>query len=171
MNYWFTADYHLGHANIIKYVGRPFHSLEHMDRVIIANHNQRVKDGDVVFHVGDFCFRGGKEGAKFSAAEYESQLNGKLIFIRGNHDHNNSCHTIIESMILSYGGYSIYMVHWPEKANDAYPLNFCAHVHANWKHRRLSSGTILVNVGVDVWHYRPVSIDEILKYLHDEDLL
>jgi len=168
MTYWFTADYHLGHANIIGYVGRPFHSLQHMNRVIISNHNQRVKEDDIVFHIGDFCFKGNtREIIRYTAKEYKQMLNGSIIFLRGNHDNNNGLKTIIDSIIIEHGGYQIYMNHWPENAEDSFPLNFCGHIHANWKCRRLSSGSILVNVGVDVWDYRPVSIEQILKYLND----
>jgi len=31
---WFTADFHLGHFNIIRYCHRPFASVEEMDNAI-----------------------------------------------------------------------------------------------------------------------------------------
>jgi len=30
-NIWFTADFHLGHANIIRYCARPFAVVDRMD--------------------------------------------------------------------------------------------------------------------------------------------
>ena len=73
MKYWFTADYHLGHANIIKYCNRPFKSLEHMNSEIIRRHNSRVKPNDTVFFLGDFCFKNSKnrgEGINLKAEHW-----------------------------------------------------------------------------------------------------
>jgi len=37
MKFWFTSDYHLGHANIIKYCNRPFKGIDQMNSTIIRN--------------------------------------------------------------------------------------------------------------------------------------
>lgn len=37
----------------------------------------------------------------------------------------------------------------------------CGHIHEKWKTKRSSKGTLMINVGVDVWGMAPVSIDEI----------
>lgn len=37
----------------------------------------------------------------------------------------------------------------------------CGHVHTSWQTRRTPKGTLMINVGVDVWNYSPVSIDAI----------
>lgn len=100
VKYWFTSDYHLGHANIIKYCNRPFKDLEQMNKMIIHNHNARVKPEDIVFFLGDFCFHnseGGKdgEGVGEKADSYLEKLNGKFVFISGNHDKSNSLKTCI----------------------------------------------------------------------------
>lgn len=78
MNTWFTADTHFGHTNIIKYCNRPFNTIEEMDSEIIFRWNSVVKDGDVVYHLGDFCF-----GKPIS---YIERLNGYLKIIPGSHD-------------------------------------------------------------------------------------
>jgi calcineurin-like phosphoesterase family protein len=82
MKHWFTSDTHFGHANIIKYCNRPFKSLEEMDKTIINNWNKVVSAGDIVYHLGDFCF--GREDSTFDF--YLRRLNGLIIFIKGNHD-------------------------------------------------------------------------------------
>ena len=40
---FFTADLHLGHANIIKHCERPFSSVEEMDERLISRHSQKMK--------------------------------------------------------------------------------------------------------------------------------
>ena len=60
-----------------------------MNETIIRRHNERVKPEDTVFFLGDFCFKsksGRGEGEGYKAEHYLSQLNGKMIMIRGNHD-------------------------------------------------------------------------------------
>jgi calcineurin-like phosphoesterase family protein len=34
-NIWFTANFHFGHNNIIRYCDRPFRSVEEMDQTIV----------------------------------------------------------------------------------------------------------------------------------------
>lgn len=167
MNYWFTSDYHLGHANIIKYCNRPFRDLDHMNKTIIRNHNARVKEGDIVIHIGDFCFRNTSdirgEGIRIPASEWEAQLNGKIIHVRGNHDKNNSTKTIIQGMLIRYGGKDVYCVHKPEHYNPQYSINFVGHVHEGWPILREPDGVLLINVGVDVNRFMPRTFGELMK--------
>jgi len=101
-----------------------------MNSSLIRNWNQRVKPEDTVFHVGDFCFQRNNQSLK---AEYwEKQLNGKIIHIKGNHDKNNSTKTIIERLVIRYGGKLINLVHNPEYADINYDINFTGHVHEKW---------------------------------------
>ena len=78
MKTFFTADHHFGHANIIKYTNRPFTNIEEQDRILIQNWNSVVGPNDMVYYLGDFCFR--------DFNKYFHALNGKIIFIEGNHD-------------------------------------------------------------------------------------
>ena len=169
MQYWFTSDYHLGHTNIIKYCDRPFNNLEEMNATIIRNHNQRVKPDDIVFHIGDFCFKntaGGKdgEGIGVTAKEWESMLNGKIIHVKGNHDKNNSTKTIVQGMLIKHCGHEAYLVHNPEHANLNYRINLTGHVHQHWHVKRMPDN-VLVNVGVDVNRFMPITFQEIMRII------
>jgi len=170
MKYWFISDTHFGHFNIIRYTSRPFKSLEQMDNTLIRKWNSRVKPEDIIFVIGDFCFKNssGKkgEGIKVSASYWEKRLNGKIIHIQGNHDKNNSTKTIIQKLVISYGGKRINLVHRPEFADKNYDINFTGHVHNKWeiKRMRIEEGfTDCINVGVDVWDFMPVTFEEIYK--------
>lgn len=169
MKYYFSSDYHLGHFNIIRYCNRPFKSLEQMNETIIRNHNERIKKEDILFHIGDFCFKNTSnkgEGIRKTSAEWESQLNGKIIHIMGNHDRNNSTKTIIQKCGIKYGNKRINLVHNPEHCDFDYNINFTGHKHEKWEIKRIEGIykiTDCINVGVDVWKFMPVTFEEINK--------
>jgi calcineurin-like phosphoesterase family protein len=158
MRWFFTADTHFNHANIIDYCDRPFKSAEHMDREVIRRWNEKVKNGDIVVHLGDFGFLRGEKDQAF----YSNQLNGKIILIKGNHDHNNSVNTKIESLVIQHGGVHWWCQHRPELR---YTYNLCGHVHENWKVWK-EHGKVCVNVGVDQWDFRPITVQDILKTIN-----
>ncbi len=140
-------------------------SLNKMNSDLIRRWNARVKEDDVVFYVGDFCFKStklGKEGAPIKALDWIKQLNGHIIFIKGNHDKNNSLKTIVESLTIKYGSLRVNLVHNPERANTNFRINFTGHVHNNWEIKRFGI-TDCINVGVDVWNYYPVTFEEIMR--------
>ena len=161
MNYWWTSDYHFSHGNIIKYCNRPFKTVEEMNETIISKHNERVKPDDTVFFLGDFIFKGGNEGGEHRYRIFEKRLNGKFIFIRGNHDNNNSLKTVITKMYLHYGSKDICMTHNPEHTDPCVPLNLCGHVHEEYKIKRLNEKSLIINLSVDVWDFYPVSFKQV----------
>lgn len=50
-----------------------------MNKTLIANHNSVVTPQDVVYHLGDFCFRNKPD-------KYLKQLNGSNVLLKGSHD-------------------------------------------------------------------------------------
>jgi calcineurin-like phosphoesterase family protein len=173
LKYWFTADLHLGHSNIIKYCNRPFKDVHEMNEVLITNWNHRVRPGDQVFHVGDFCFKnsaGGKagEGMLHKSSHYAAKLNGDIVYIKGNHDKNNSVRTIIDRVVIKYGPHYVNLVHVPEHYDANFAINFVGHVHEKWRYRRiyiphLDRNVDLINVGVDQWDFKPQTFEELFN--------
>ncbi len=169
---FFTSDTHFGHENIIKYCNRPFKSLEHMNETLIKNWNERVKPTDTVIFAGDFCFtntHNHEEGTRTKPIWYKDQLNGEKVFIEGNHDKHNSLKNHISSLVIRLHKQDIFVTHKPQHIIFGYDFYLVGHVHEKWKHKIINDGErkyIMVNVGVDVWNFRPVKIDEILKYIH-----
>ena len=53
---YFIADTHFGDQKIIPYCHRPFSSLEDMTEKIISKWNNKVKENDIVFMLGDLSF-------------------------------------------------------------------------------------------------------------------
>ncbi|MBI4064548.1 MAG: metallophosphoesterase [Elusimicrobia bacterium] len=150
---FFTSDTHFNHTNIIKYCGRPFESVEEMNREMIGQWNAAVGQDDTVFHLGDFALGEASEWPKIF-----QQLNGaKKILIRGNHDR------AVKKMIevgfaevhseLEWNGWLL--KHKPFKTPKKL---LCGHIHERW--RRLGWA---INVGVDVWDFTPRTIEELVQ--------
>ena len=91
MTTYFTSDTHFGHKNICGPNGfeekrKAFENSDDMDEHIINVWNKQVNPEDIVYHLGDF----------FLYTKYQKlldtidRLNGKIIWIAGNHDsHKN----------------------------------------------------------------------------------
>lgn len=155
----FTGDTHFNHKKIVEYDQRPFKSVEHMDREIVRRWNERVKPEDTVIHLGDFGFLREDKTYRY----YREQLNGDLVLVRGNHDNNNSMNVITECIVIKYGGRDWWCEHYP---TYKFEFNLCGHVHTLWKVSR-EGYKIVVNVGMPVWNYMPISIDEIDRAIWD----
>jgi calcineurin-like phosphoesterase family protein len=157
--FWFTSDEHYNHHGIIIHAHRPFWRWQDMNAEIIKRHNSRVKSNDTVFHLGDF-----KMGANGSNShELIGMLNGRHVFVCGNHDKNNGTNTPMKYAVIQTYGLTILLAHRPEDAamimaNGGIDMAFVGHVHHNWKFK-----PGMVNVGVDVWDFYPVDAKQILK--------
>ena len=51
------------------------------------------------------------------------------------------------------------------RPTDDGTILLCGHVHQSWKSQRSVNGTLMVNVGVDVWDGKPVSQYELVSYI------
>jgi calcineurin-like phosphoesterase family protein len=184
MNY-FWSDPHLGHDNIIRYCNRPFIKegdldnkgnwkseyianlrCEEMDKIIIKNVNEKVDINDTLICLGDFCMTKSSEASnapKKAFDYYRNQIKCKnIIFIKGNHDSNNSTKTIIESMVINHGGKRIYLTHNPKFAKEDFHWNFCGHTHGNQgTFKKLGRKSVIIDLSVDCWGFRPIDINEI----------
>lgn len=174
MNTWFTADYHFGSINAVDYFNRPFKKEELSDK-LIKRWNERVKPEDIVYHIGDFCHTG--PDSRVKAKDWEKRLNGKIVHCIGNHDSNNSTKCILQSAIFTFGGYRAWVQHIPPQElstveNSNIDFIIAGHVHCTYKHKFITlyeSGKapkqiLVINVGVDVWNYYPVKMNELLVY-------
>jgi calcineurin-like phosphoesterase family protein len=170
MNF-FTSDEHYNHSNIISmFVFRPFRDANHMNYEIIKRHNERVKDNDTVYHLGDFKF----SADGMNSNEIMKQLNGRHVFIQGNHDKRNGTNTCLKYGIIELFNTKIALAHRPEDVLEMMRLTqihigFCGHVHEKWKFIKAAQG-LLVNVGVDQWDYYPIDPKQIFKAIKREGL-
>jgi len=178
---FFTSDTHFGHSNIIKYCNRPFADAGEMDRAIIANWNAVVKPLDEVYHLGDVAFTSPER-----AKHILSILNGYKILILGNHDRSGmkmkewGFQEVHQSLQIELqGGIIANLSHYPYRgSNDAFHkprfdtknlnddgrLLLNGHVHTSWKTKLGKFKNHMINVGVDVWNYHPISEDQLLNF-------
>jgi calcineurin-like phosphoesterase family protein len=166
MTNYFISDTHFGDENIIKYMNRPFANAEEMERRIVKNWNAKVKKEDIVWVVGDFCFEKSTKAPNSKGFNYyKNQLNGTIIFFNGSHDKNNKCKSILRNAIVEHGGHVIHLTHDPKYANEKYDLNICGHVHGKNGRIFKQGSTIVIDVSVENWDYRPIDINEINQEL------
>jgi calcineurin-like phosphoesterase family protein len=179
---WFTSDNHFGHANIIKHAERPFDSVEEMDAEMILRWNRRVKNNDLVYHLGDFTL-----GNFETAHRYFTQLNG-CIKILGNPWHHDSrwlsgAHMlfsksdhpieVIPSMeVLEFHKYSetkypqvLVLCHyplgeWDRKHYGSWHLH--GHSHGRYIHK---DGELAFDVGVDCHEFYPINLDAVAEMM------
>ncbi len=81
MTVWFTADLHLGHANIIGYCDRPFADTAAMNDEIVRRWNDTVAPGDTVWVLGDVAL-----GQIDRTLALVDGLAGHKLLVAGNHD-------------------------------------------------------------------------------------
>lgn len=160
MTDFFTADSHFGHSTIIRTCARPFRSVSEMDHVMIERWNAVVGPDDRVFHLGDFCFKGSKLARKVL-----EKLRGDLILIRGNHDTDGTValdrwtgvHDLLE---ITSGGTRLVLCHYPLLE---WPGCFRGAVHLHGHtHGRVPGTSARLDVGVDVWDFAPVTVEQIM---------
>lgn len=181
---WFTSDLHLGHANIIRYSGRPFASVDEMDRALVARWNAVVGDDDEVWCLGDVAM-----GAIDHSLAFIGELAGRKVLVAGNHDRCWTGHDqgraaervpewidryleagfaqILQGAVeTEVGGQRVLACHFPYRGDSQDEERFVArrphddgstwllHGHV---HEKWRTADRMINVGVDVWDYQPVA--------------
>lgn len=179
---FFTSDTHFGHKNIVKGCStwvdksgcRDFASIEEHDRTIIDNINRVVQPNDVLYHLGDFAF-----GEKYKFSQYRHDINCKnIILVFGNHDYylrrqRNWTNFFIHAHELTTLETKprITMCHYPLQVwedNHRGTIMLHGHCHQNLNHD--NDGKIL-DVGVEGHDYTPWSLDEIMDYMKNKDIV
>ena len=132
---------------------------------------------DTVYHLGDFCFarRSNTNEAMRIYNDVMRMVRGRTVFLRGNHD--NGLQQGDYFICRRIRGIKVFMRHWPPWEHPhRFPHSFnipldvdlilCGHVHDKWKYHVHTVGQRLIpviNVGTDVWGYKPVSLSTIME--------
>lgn len=161
---WFTSDQHFSHSNIIDYCNRPFDDVNEMNEEIIDRHNEVVGPNDTVYNLGDFAFFRNAD-----ITEWIDLLNGKQVFIKGNHDKwlgADELPQILEITPRVKNGHKqkVIMCHYPLASwNGSFhgSIHVFGHCHGNYEPKGKS-----LDVGVDCWDFYPVSLEQIEEKLN-----
>ena len=159
MKTWITADWHLGEDRF-DMMGRPFTTSDEHIQTLIDNHNALVDPDDKVIMVGDVCYQKTPEKIGHVWA-----FNGKKTLIRGNHDRvftDKQLEPYFENIFAECDGYYVefqgvkcYITHYPCLGRED-AFNLVGHIHGAWKYQ-----LNMLNIGVDVHHFRPVCVDTV----------
>ncbi|HOS81634.1 MAG TPA: metallophosphoesterase family protein [Methanolinea sp.] len=152
-----VSDLHINHARIIGYCNRPYRSVSEMNRDLVSRWNSVVGAGDTVYCLGDFCMRG-------NPVPWIRALRGRKVFIRGNHD--NALLRARHHSVISYGGYTFYLVHDPCDVPDSWKgWVIHGHTHNNRMdiHPFINGIRRTINVSCECTGYTPVSLDRIIS--------
>jgi len=150
-DYFFSADWHAGHRNILKYCDRPFATVDEMNHALITNHNEVVGVDDYFIHVGDFTL-----ASTAYAEDIIRQLNGQKIFLVGSHDYwmTTKVKHVWEKQIENEHLFASHYPHhsWPRSHYNSWHI-FGHH------HGSLKLDGKRYDVGVDNNNYYPVSFN------------
>ena len=165
---FFTADTHFGHQGIIEYDNRPFQTVDEMDDGLVARWNEVVSKSDIVYHLGDFSWRGSA-----LAGAILDRLNGQIHLVLGNHDKLNGATlsrfaSVSQIKVVRVEGIKIFLCHYPLRAwvgQSRGAWNLHGHSHG----RLYNPYSFTADVGVNCWDYHPVSFGELrVKFQNDE---
>ena len=193
MEYWFTADLHLGHNNILKLCRRDAflspqeietlerneplkvtkESGERHDDTIIQNINAVVEPGDELWVLGDFCW-----GGSSKAASYLDRIACKNAnLVQGNHDSDSVLPLFRQAWqqgMLEADGQRIWLNHYPMRSWDRSfhgSWQLYGHVHGRMKHLDDADPCVLtMDVGVDPLKFQPISLTQLRAHFAPKEV-
>ena len=169
MNY-FTSDWHfLESRNDVFY--RPEES--HIIDSLIVKNLVKLERTDNLYVIGDVIGKTDSVNYEHSLKMLKAVCSANLFLIPGNYDNGtfpdgrdklevlSKYFQILQPGMFSFGslGY-VYIDHYPVKCKEfADSGTFCltGHIHSLWKVK-----PNIINVGVDAWHFKPVSEEQLV---------
>jgi calcineurin-like phosphoesterase family protein len=150
MKIFIISDTHFNHKNIIKYSNRPFETVKKMNEEMIKRWNNKVEKEDLIIHLGDFAL--GNEG------EIKNRLNGTIILLPGNHDHQATRKLGFVIINGSLKIRNLIFSHFPLSKEET-PQGFI-NIHGHIHGKESLNG---INVSVEKTNYEPLELGELKK--------
>lgn len=169
-NIYYVGDLHFGHFNAIKYDCRPWSDVETMAEGLVERWNARVNDDDIVYVLGDVCFR-----SKYPAWHYLERMKGRKVLIVGNHDaelladeRSRRCFDDIQYYLeVKDGDKQVVLCHYPMAEWNGMNRGWWhvfAHIHAqtNATYGIMRNLPRALNAGYMINNYVPATLDELI---------
>lgn len=162
---FYTADLHFHYKPFLP--GRPFASVEEMDEAMIRLWNETVTDRDTVYVVGDVGYNGG-----YVPGDALGRLQGRKHLIRGNHDTGfenapklfDYFETVTDFNEIDDGETHILLCHYPILYRKrGYMIHGHLHQARGPEYDILRQMPRMLNAGVDVNFYRPVTLAQLVE--------
>ena len=162
---FYTADLHFHYKPFLP--GRPFASVEEMDEAMIRLWNETVTDEDTVYVVGDVGYNGG-----YVPGDALGRLQGRKHLIRGNHDTGfenapklfDYFETVTDFNEIDDGETHILLCHYPILYRKrGYMIHGHLHQARGPEYGMLRQMPRMLNAGVDVNFYRPVTLAQLVE--------
>ncbi|MGF1476307.1 MAG: metallophosphoesterase [Geminicoccaceae bacterium] len=160
MTLFFTSDHHFGHGGARGLFRRPYASTDAMDQAMIEIWNATIAPGDIVWYLGDLAIRHNQ-----SRTEGLLQaLNGEKHLVWGNNDPQSTrdaagWRSVAGLVEITVGDTLLVLCHYPLRSwRDQSKGSWNLHGHS---HGKLKPVPRQVDVGVDVWNFRPCTFDEL----------
>jgi calcineurin-like phosphoesterase family protein len=172
---FFCADTHFGRAGLLSprmALPRPFESIAAHEHALVAAWNEAVRPDDIVWHLGDFAYRCSLD----YAASIQARLNGRIHLVGGNHDVGLGERlewagpvVDVQRVFVQDPGMSrrqaIFLSHY---AHVTWPHAWHGDLHLyGHSHGSLPATRTNLDVGVDCWDWRPVTLGQILERMSE----
>lgn len=156
---FFISDFHFNHKRMLETRPR-FSSLEEMNEYMISSFNSKVTSKDCTYFLGDFAWT--------DPEPFLNRLNGRFIFIKGNHDkrvpdnkkiiyssngYYDTCFGEQKFTVCHFAMHSWNCSHWDS-------FLFYGHHHS-----KTDFGGKTLNCTVDALDFSPISWDEAIEYM------
>ena len=133
---YFTSDLHFGHKNVIRFDNRPFTTIEEMDEELIKRWNNKIKDEDTVYILGDISWHKVEK-----TCDILSKLRGIKFLVKGNHDSIDKSmkryfKDIYDYKEININGQNIVLCHYPIpcfKNHYSGWIHLYGHTHNTWE--------------------------------------
>lgn len=161
MALFFTSDTHFGHGGSLGLFQRPFGSVAEMDAALIRRWNETVGREDEVWHLGDFAIG---RPADYTQPILDA-LSGRKHLVAGNNDDEatralRGWANVVPYAELEAEGTRLVLCHFPFRSwNGMGKGAIDLHGHS---HGRMAPLPRQIDVGVDVWDFRPVPLGTLL---------